>query len=79
VAVAKLLADDRTATNFALPREMHTCIFKIRRKKFTLAAAFRKKVVEKFGASISEGRTFTFLPRGDVGHVSVETIKKYLG
>jgi hypothetical protein len=42
----KLLADDRTATNFALPRKMHTCIFKIRRKKFTLAAAFRKKVVE---------------------------------
>jgi hypothetical protein len=46
VAVAKLLVDDRTATNFALPRKMHTCIFKIRRKKFTLAAAFRKKVVE---------------------------------
>jgi hypothetical protein len=46
VAVAKLLADDRTATNFALLRKMHTCIFKIRRKKFTLAAAFRKKVVE---------------------------------
>jgi hypothetical protein len=43
VAVAKLLADDRTATNFALPRKMHTRIFKIRRKKFTLAGAFPKE------------------------------------
>jgi hypothetical protein len=77
VAVAKVLADDRT--NFALPRKMHTCIFKIRRKKFTLCRRFSKESCGKLGVSISGGRTFTFLPRGDVSHVSVETIKKYLG
>ena len=77
VAVAKLLADDRPATNFALPRKMHTCIFKIRRKKFTLAAVV-ERMLWKTRRSISEGRTFTLLPREDVSNVSIETIKKYL-
>jgi hypothetical protein len=65
------LADDRTATNFALaPQNAHLYI-KIRRKKFTLPAAFRKKVVENSVRRALEADFFTFLLRRDMSHVSV--------
>jgi hypothetical protein len=57
-----------------------------------LRALFRKKVVEnlsagaflkesygKLGAFHIRSRTFTFLPRRDVSHVSGETAEKNLG
>ena len=66
-----------TATNFALPTKCTPVYSKFAGRNLHFLPLFKRKLW-KLGASISEGRTFTFLPRGDVSHVFVEIIKKYL-